>query len=222
MSFSSRYIRPNIARLTGVSLGHLIAASRSDMAPSRRAIGLGCSLALLGCGPPADTETDTTPPGFLAIQADYIRVSDGLSTGTEAIPVGGFTKAASLPTDRRLRLVASVGDSESGIASVLGPANISWTCTDPSSNLAQRKTAAMDPRSDEERTGTAPIEPPVLRNATFLVDPFVGNPLRLICPQSDEQSPAVLSMTITLSNGNGLTASTGELVFTWAGRAPGP
>src|SRR6267142_4842113 len=50
------------------------------------------------CPAPPDTD-DMTPPGFLAIQAEYIRVSDGLSTGTEAIPAGGFIRAGLLPTD---------------------------------------------------------------------------------------------------------------------------
>jgi hypothetical protein len=183
--------------------------------------GVGGLLAVMpGCGPP---KPDTTPPGFLTIRADYLRVSDGFNTGSETIPASGFTKANQIGRDRSLRLVVSVGDSESGIASVAaGLAEIVWTCTAADGKIAQRKVATLDTRSDEERRGTAAPGTPPLRNATFLVDPFDGPPNRLICGTSSDQSPAVLSMTITVRNGAGLTASTGNLQFTWVGRPPGP
>src|SRR5205809_1061592 len=107
-----------------------------------------------GCGPrPA---VDTTPPGFLTIRADYLRVTDGFNTGSETIPASGFTKANPIGRDRSLRLVVSGGDSESGIASVAaGSAEIVWTCTAADGKLAQQKVATLDTRSDEDRRGTA-------------------------------------------------------------------
>jgi hypothetical protein len=131
-------------------------------------------LATTCCGPsgPNNPGGDTTAPGFITIEAEYIRVSDGLSTGRETIPSTGFTKANPIPRDRRLRLVASVADSESGIAKVLGnPAEIAWICSD-GSDLAESKNLTLDPRPDEDRTGAIlPTATPALRNATFLVDP---------------------------------------------------
>ncbi len=177
-----------------------------------------------GCAPPKPG-IGTTPPGFLTIRADYLRVSDGFNTGSETIPVSGFKKTNLIGRDRSLRLVVSVGDSASGIAGMTaGLAELVWTCTDPNGQLAHRKVATLDPRSDEERKGTASPGTPSLRNATFLVDPFDGPPGRLICARSSDQSPVALTMTITVRNRAGLTASTGNLEFhrrgSWC-RGPG-
>ena len=39
---------------------------------------------------------------------------------------------------------------------------------------------------------------------------------------SVEKDVEALTMTVTVRNGAGLTASTGNLEFTWVGRPPGP
>lgn len=172
----------------------------------------------LGACQPTGPTNDSTPPGFVGIEAEYVRVADNRSTGVEQVPVAGFVKANLIGQDRRLVLTVVAGDSESGVASISRRAEATWTCTDLAGGIASRKTATYDPVSDEVRTGTW-AGGRTLATATFTVDPFSGSPLRLVCPASQEQSPVRFTTTITLQNGAGAPASTGVLAFTWAGRA---
>lgn len=172
----------------------------------------------LGACQPTGPSSDSTPPGFVGIEAEFVRVADNRSTGVEQVPVAGFVKANLIGLDRRLVLTVVAGDSESGIASISRRAEATWTCTDLAGAIASRKTATYDPVSDEVRAGTW-TGGRTLATATFTVDPFSGSPLRLVCPASQEQSPVRFTTTITLRNGAGAAASTGVLAFTWAGRA---
>jgi hypothetical protein len=181
---------------------------------------VGAMILETGCCNPRGG-VDTTPPGFLSLRAEYIRVTDGVSVGSESIPWTGFTKTNQIGRDRRLRLVASVGDSESGIAAIVAPLEeTAWNCLN-SDGTAQGHKLPFDGRSDEEHQGTLPGGAAVW-NATFTVDPFEGNPLRLICGQTATQSAVTLSMRIEVRNGAGLTTSSGLLKFTWAGRPATP
>jgi hypothetical protein len=71
---------------------------------------VGLLAVMSGCAPPKPG-IDTTPPGFLPIRADHLRVSDGLNTGSEIILVSGFKTTNLIGRDRSLRLVVSVGDT---------------------------------------------------------------------------------------------------------------
>jgi hypothetical protein len=160
---------------------------------------------------------DASPPDFLSLSARYVRVSDGLEVGQEDVSVAGFSSNV-IGQSRRLELVAVAGDSDSGIVAVERQGEMVWTCVDLGSDLATRRVATLDRRSDEVRAGGGPTGT-TLGVGTFTVDPFGGNPQRLICPRAQEQSPVVLTTTITARNGAGLTVTTGPLVF-YLGRAP--
>lgn len=169
------------------------------------------------CANPAGN--DTTPPGFIQNTLTFFRVTDNLQVGSEIIPAAGLTKSP-VSRDRRFVIAASAGDSESGVASIHLQGGISWNCTSRLSNVGSNKQGTLSALSDEENNNTSVPGTPLLRSTHFTVDPFLGNPSRLVCPCTDDSGPLTTSVTLVARNGKGLETTSGPITLVYAAQGP--
>lgn len=186
-------------------------------------LALACLAACWPAPQPNNLPSDHTPPGFVEIRAEYVRVSDGLNTGSEIIPQTGFTRA-NIPRDRRIVLSVVATDGESGIVPIqLASGDMHWTCTNADGQLATSQNPVIaDVRSDEERAQSVPLGLASMRTAHFTLDPFAHNPLRLVCAANQDASPLTVRLTVVVSNGAGAKVVTGPLEFRYLTRPATP
>lgn len=161
------------------------------------------------------SQSDTSPPSFIQNTITFVRVSDNFQVGSEIIPVAGLTKS-SVARDRRFVIAASAGDNESGIANIRLQGEISWSCTARLDNIGTNKQGTLAARSDEENNNTSAPGNPLLRSAHFTMDPFEGNPRRLVCPCTNDSGPLTTSITLVVRNGNGLETTSAPITVAYA------
>ena len=171
------------------------------------------------CANPNPLQNDTSPPRFIQNTITFVRVSDNLQVGSEIIPVAGLTKS-SIPRDRRFVIATSAGDNESGIANVRLQGEISWNCTARVNNIGTLRKGTLAARSDEENNNTSASGSPLLRTAHFTVDPFEGNPRRLVCPCTNDSGPLTVSITLVVRNGKGLETTSAPITLAYAQQSP--
>jgi hypothetical protein len=169
------------------------------------------------CANPA--QNDTSPPSFIQNTVTFVRVSDNLQVGSEIIPPAGLTKS-SVARDRRFVVAASAGDNESGIASIRLQGEIGWNCTARLENIGTNKQETLSAPSDEEKNNTSIPGNPLLRSAHFSIDPFEGNPLRLVCPCTSDSGPLTVSITLVARNGKGLETTSAPITVGYAPQLP--
>jgi hypothetical protein len=193
------------------------------MSASHRCLGslLVCVLTSSCVPTPDDIRNDTTPPSFLEIRVVYQRVSDGLEVGSEVIPSTGFTRSG-VARDRRIILASTAADNESGIQTIEIDGRTRWSCSTPGDDVGEIKSGVLDPRSDEQRNGTATAGTPLIRNAHFTVDPFDGNLLRLVCAETEDASALDVTVVVRAVNGNQLRGETGTITISYLPRPATP
>ena len=165
------------------------------------------------------SQNDTSPPSFIQNTITFIRVSDNVQVGSEIIPPTGLTKS-SVPRDRRFVIAASAGDNESGIASIRLQGGISWGCIARLDNIGTNKQGALGAPSNEEKNNTSTPGNPRLRSAHFTIDPFDGNPLRQVCPCTNDSGPFSANITLAVRNGKGLETTSAPITVVYAPQSP--
>ncbi|WP_151898950.1 hypothetical protein [Nitrosospira lacus] len=164
-------------------------------------------------------QNDTSPPSFIQNTITFVRVSDNLQVGSEIIPPAGLTKS-SLARDRRLVIAASAGDNESGIANIRLQGGISWSCTARLENIGANRQGTLGAQSDEEKNNTSTPGNPLLRSVHFTIDPFEGNPSRLVCPCTNDSGSLTVTITLVARNGKGLEATSAPITVQYAPQLP--
>lgn len=165
------------------------------------------------------SQNDISPPSFIQNTITFIRVSDNLQVGAQIIPPAGLTKS-SVPRDRRFVLAASAGDNESGITSIRLQGGVSWSCTARLDNIGTNKQGTLGAPSDEEKNNTSTPGIPLLRSAHFTIDPFEGNPQRLVCPCTNDSGPLTATLTLVARNGKGLETTSAPITVVYAPQSP--
>ncbi len=163
--------------------------------------------------------SDSSAPSFIENTITFVRVSDNLQVGSEVIPPAGLTKS-SVARDRRFVVAASAGDNESGIASIRLQGGIGWNCTPRLEGVGTNQQGSLGAPSDEEKDNTSTPGNPLLRSAHFTIDPFEGNPLRLVCPCTNDSGPLTVSITLAARNGKGLETTSPPITVEYSPQLP--
>jgi hypothetical protein len=191
----------------------------------RRPLWNGCAaaLALLGLAgcpplPPPKGGPDATPPGFLNVD---VKVEPRVGSPTvppDAISILSGDVSRTISKNDRIRVIANVGDSESGIASialatvsgndgqgVLKNYDLSWSCRTqgpPLVGILELGTLAPSP-------AIGAIDPPKsLASVDVTIDP-VGQTAS--CGNGTAQLSGFVRLVAT--NGKGATSTSGTFLF---------
>jgi hypothetical protein len=158
---------------------------------------------------------DASAPGFLEVRLRFFRVTDGFQVGDTVVPPAGIT-IPNVAADRRFVILATAGDSQSGVAGIRASVGESLTCSPPLGGTATNQQPGFLAQSDEEKNGTSPAGTPQLRTATFSLDPFEGKNPRRLCSVNLDQSALPVTTIVTARNGVGLETAYGPIVVTYA------
>ena len=92
--------------------------------------------------------------------------------------------------------------------------DVTWYCTTPG-GLETHNILELAGISDEVRDGTSARGHPLIRTAHFTLDPFEGNPNRLVCARTDDSSAVIVSFNINVKNGNACVTRSEQITFSW-------
>src|SRR5262245_3098355 len=160
---------------------------------------------------------DPSPPAIVETTLRFYQVPTGAEVGSTVVPAAGIT-VPNVPRDRRFVITSIARDDQSGVSTLRGQIEAKWTCTSVINPVAAAKNLAYAGLSDEEMSGTAAPGSPQARNAHFSIDPFDGNPLRLVCPSTNDANALTVDATLVATNGQGRATSPGPIVVVYAPR----
>jgi hypothetical protein len=174
---------------------------------------LGLSILLTSCpsnssNPFPNSASDTTAPGFLQVVVRLESATPPTLRGEFDITSQDVSKTE-LDSSLKMRLIATAGDSESGIRSIVIVSNLTWQCSlGPNSEII-----GIVENSPVAFTAiTQPASPATPFQINVTVDPVAQTGCDLSTPG---KGPVNFGgyVRVVVTNGNGLTNTSNTFIF---------
>lgn len=172
---------------------------------------LACAVS--GCPPrvPPPGTSDSTPPQLVEVLAEVVAPSPPNPRGSFNITSTDINKTQ-LPSDLSIRLVATAGDAESGIASITLQSELRWRCAfgAGSETIGTLQTAPL---------AFSPVTQPSAPITPFQINAVVNPIAQTGCNMSSPgKGPVDVAgfVRVTATNGVGVTVTSKTFLFEYA------